>query len=148
MPDGLSVSIEGLRDVEEAVERARWIEEWFAEAGVPHSIASQLGMVAEEALINIVSYAWPADGFGHCRIDLSLTENDGQHVATIRVVDDGLAFDPTQRETEAVENLEDAAIGGLGIHFIRNFTDQQIYRRENGKNILVMVRNLVIKQDN
>lgn len=135
-------SVEGLHDVEEAVSRARWVEEWFTAAGVPSAVASQLGIVAEEVLVNIVSYAWPSGVPGICMITLALHDRDGARVASVKVEDDGEPFDPTQSETAAVTDLDEATIGGLGIHFLRSFTDRQIYSRAHGRNVLVLERGL------
>jgi serine/threonine-protein kinase RsbW len=44
-----------------------------------------------------------------------------------------LEFD--EADTESI--LEERKIGGLGIHFIKNFAESIEYKRENNKNIII-----------
>jgi anti-sigma regulatory factor (Ser/Thr protein kinase) len=56
------------------------------------------------------------------------------------VEDDGRAFDPLQAERPPPPvNLEEAPIGGLGIHLIRSMLDECHYRREAGWNRLTLI---------
>jgi anti-sigma regulatory factor (Ser/Thr protein kinase) len=89
--------------------------------------------VLNEALPNIIGYAYPDDG-DH---DIAIALEDRGDRVVIEITDDGVAFDPFEREpfVEAA-SLADAAIGGRGIHLMRSFTDAQEYRRRDGTNLI------------
>jgi len=59
----------------------------------------------------------------------------------IRVVitDDAPAYDPLAREeVDTSIPLEDRAIGGLGVHLVKNHMNVSLYERIDGKNILTI----------
>ena len=57
--------------------------------------------------------------------------------------DDGKPFDPTAVPPVDVNVPGDERrIGGLGILYIRRMSDHMAYRREDGKNILTITKNL------
>jgi anti-sigma regulatory factor (Ser/Thr protein kinase) len=59
------------------------------------------------------------------------------------VSDSGIPFDPTQRpEVDITLPAEKRNIGGLGIHLVRQLIDKIHYRREEGKNVLTLVKKL------
>ena len=48
----------------------------------------------------------------------------------------------SQTEADITLDVEDRPIGGLGIFLVRNIMDSVFYKREDGKNILTMTKNL------
>ncbi|MBQ5474118.1 MAG: ATP-binding protein, partial [Lachnospiraceae bacterium] len=57
------------------------------------------------------------------------------------ITDSGMPFDPTQRpEVDINASLDARPIGGLGIHLVRQLMDSVSYRREDGKNILTLIK--------
>ena len=53
--------------------------------------------------------------------------------------DDGVPFDPTiVPEPEPWTSLEDAQIGGVGLHLMHSYADRLEYERYDGKNILTL----------
>jgi len=59
------------------------------------------------------------------------------------VTDSGMPFDPTRKpEVDINASLEDRPVGGLGIHLVRQLMDSVSYRREDGKNILTLIKML------
>ena len=64
-----------------------------------------------------------------------------QQVINIGTVgDDGSPFDPlASREPQIDLPVEEREIGGLGIHLIKNLTDEVSYRRDGDSNLLTMV---------
>jgi serine/threonine-protein kinase RsbW len=90
-----------------------------------------------EWITNVISYAW-TDGAAH-EIELRLSVADG--VARAEVSDNGRAFNPLQHPpADTAAPLEARPIGGLGIHMMRKLMDTVEYRRENGRNVVVMSR--------
>ena len=59
------------------------------------------------------------------------------------VEDDGLPFNPLEApEPDLDSPIETRQIGGLGIHLVRNVTDGLEYRRNEGRNRLVIRKQL------
>lgn len=93
-------------------------------------------LVLEEALTNIVKYAFP-DGDPH-EIDLTVAvEADG---IVLRFEDDGVAFDPLQAPQPKVPaSIDEAVPGGLGIALLRRHCSSASYRRLDGRNVLTVL---------
>jgi anti-sigma regulatory factor (Ser/Thr protein kinase) len=105
--------------------------------------------VLEEVLVNIVRNAWPdATARRIFRVSVRTRREDALLDVEIVTEDDGIEFDPTTvaaADTEA--SLEDRAIGGLGIHFMREFTDRQEYARIGGLNRLTLRKRCPFDED-
>ena len=59
---------------------------------------------------------------------------------TIEIIDDGRPFDPLSDTPPPVleGSIEDRPIGGLGVHLVRELMDELHYRREQGRNHLIL----------
>ena len=114
-----------------AVEEMAEIEAW------PPDLAFQIQLVLDEIGDNLVEHRTASQG---THMAVTLVSDD--QAVTVEVVDDGIAFDPIEDAPEAdiTSTLEDRPIGGLGLHLIRNLMDEINYRREDGKNILTLVK--------
>ena len=100
----------------------------------------QIKMVLEELFINIASYAYGENG-GNVAINFLLYPEENK--ACITITDSGMPFDPTRKpEVDINASLEDRPVGGLGIHLVRQLMDSVSYRREDGKNILTLIKML------
>ena len=96
------------------------------------TLMSRVALVLEEAFVNICNYAYPESG-GNIEIRCGRDET----FFTIEIFDWGMPFDPlTLSEPDIELDVAERGIGGLGVHFIRSFSDAVSYRRENGCNIL------------
>jgi serine/threonine-protein kinase RsbW len=99
------------------------------------STRSNIGIVLDEILSNIVKYAHPAGQVPEIRMRLTLT--DEAFVA--EVSDDGRAFDPLSiLPPDRSGPLATRGVGGLGIHFVRNLVSEIRYRRVANRNHLVL----------
>ena len=87
-------------------------------------------LACDEAFSNIVEYS----GAEHCGFYCLRSENNVE----IGFADDGIEFDPTKHEP-AEKFFEEMDSGGMGISLIRQTVSSWDYRRENDKNILVML---------
>ena len=108
-----------------------------SQVGVDEANIHKLELACEEALVNIISYAYPKKE-GKISIQCSkstLTRFD----VTIR--DQGAPFDPNEADidTEVDKPMSQRKIGGLGIFLIRKMVDEVSYRRDGNENILKMV---------
>lgn len=111
----------------------QWLRESAAALDIPQDLVFQLDVCANEAVYNIISYAY-ADA-GHHEISLELTRT--AQGARLVICDDGRPFDPLAAPAHAVAGgLEDAEVGGLGIHLMRSMMARCDYRRAGGINVL------------
>lgn len=98
----------------------------------------KLGLCLDEALTNIVMYGFPPDQSPLPPIGaITLTlQEDAQHL-NLDIVDNGVAFDPTNRAAQArAESLDDAVIGGHGLRLMRHYLEAIRYERSGGHNRL------------
>ncbi len=107
---------------------------FFAEEqGFPPNRIMELELSLEEALVNIIRYAYP-DGSGDMEISC-IPGGDDQFI--VEISDTGIPFDVfSAKEPDIIAGVEDRKIGGLGIYFIRRLMDDVTYVRKGGKNIL------------
>lgn len=125
----ISVSIDEMPRVSDFVIRQATL------ASMGEERISELRLVVEEAVANIVNYS------GASGITLDAKEHDGTLCMTIS--DDGCPFDPTVMPPPNL-NLpgEERKVGGLGIHYMRQMSDGMTYHREGDKNILTIIKNI------
>jgi serine/threonine-protein kinase RsbW/sigma-B regulation protein RsbU (phosphoserine phosphatase) len=111
-----------------------WVEERCQEAGLGGELAFKLMLAIEEAVTNVVSYAFAEMPPPH-RIQIRLVIDEDRCAAEI--VDNGRPFDPSAAPPpDLTGTIEERDPGGLGIHLIRNMADRVEYRREDGQNRL------------
>ena len=91
-------------------------------------------------MANVVMYAYP----GQTGMPLHV-EADGipGKKLIIRIVDEGVAFDPTQEapEVDTTLDTEEREIGGLGLFLVRECMDEVSYERKENTNILTLIKN-------
>ena len=115
-----------------------FIEDKLAEFGADDDFRGKLGLALDEAVTNVVLYAYPAK---KGLIRLTLKKTGETIVAEIR--DQGTPFDPTQAPPpDLTVPLEQRKIGGLGIHLMRKSVDRLTYRHENGSNVFTFSKNM------
>ena len=107
--------------------------------GLDEAVKGQIQLAVEEAVVNVMNYAYPEGRTGFVTIKAM---SDG-HELRIVVIDSGTAFDPTLKEkADTSLSLEDRPIGGLGIYLVRELMDSINYERVDGRNILMMIKNI------
>lgn len=130
-----------VNDVDEIPRMAAAIERFGNDCGVPLEVVDGVNIALDELFTNVVRYGYPDGGSHHIDIRLSLS---GQRL-TIEIADDGRPFNPLDRPPPDLESpLEERAVGGLGIHFVRSLMDEVEYRRDGNRNTLRMVKALAI----
>jgi anti-sigma regulatory factor (Ser/Thr protein kinase) len=96
----------------------------------------EVELTAEEAVVNVCAYAYPADTG---ELEICCAEGDGGRLI-VEIVDSGDPYNPLEAEAPDLDaELSDRKIGGLGIFFMRQFTEAIQYRRADGKNRLSLV---------
>ena len=125
-------------EVEELNKLPEFVETVCEEAGVDMGLIASLNLALEEAVTNVVLYAYQnGEGF----VDIDAIYNDKR--LKFIITDSGVAFDPTKKEAaDTTLGVEERSIGGLGIHLVRQIMDSVNYERIDGKNVLTLQKNL------
>lgn len=109
------------------------------ETGIDPGTASAINLALEEAVANVIDYAYPEGVEGPVELEFK----HAPHRLTFILTDEGKEFDPTAApEVDINADVEHRRIGGLGIHLVRNIMDSVSYLRKDGKNILTMIKNI------
>ena len=126
-------------DVKEISEFSTFMKSILEKLDIEKSLARQLRLAVEEAVVNVVDYAYPAGQEGEIEIRLM---SDGKSLKTV-IIDSGVAFDTTAVEqTDTTLSVEDRQVGGLGILLVRKMMDSVNYERIEGKNVLTLTKTL------
>jgi anti-sigma regulatory factor (Ser/Thr protein kinase) len=107
------------------------------EAGVPMKRQLKLQLGFEEAVVNVISYAYEPEEEGKVWLKVYADGND----LIIEIKDSGKPFNPLEREDPDVTlSVEERQIGGLGIFLVKKTMDGMEYRRERDRNILTITK--------
>jgi OFA family oxalate/formate antiporter-like MFS transporter len=115
-------------------------------AGLSAEKVYKIQLAVEEAVANICNYAYLEETAIN---RVNPYQSPGSFVIRARqegadfvvdVIDEGLAFDPlTTAPPDPKLLLEDPALKGMGIHLIRQVTDEVRYNRSEDKNVLTLI---------
>lgn len=107
------------------------------EFGLSEQALYEFEVAAEEALVNVMLYAYP-ESIGPILMELA---HEGDTLV-LTLKDQGIEFDPTFDPPKVDEDapLEAREVGGLGIHFMYAYSTKLSYKREDGWNILRLER--------
>ena len=126
-------------DIQQIPQLADFVETIAAEKHLDHSLTLNLNLALEEAVTNVIMYAYPEGTDGLVDIEAIIRKDSLSFV----ISDSGKAFDPTaQPDADISLSAENRPVGGLGIYLVRNIMDSVSYERKNGKNILTMTKNI------
>lgn len=126
-------------EISEIGRLADFIEDMGNEFSLAPDVRFNLNLVLEEAVANIINYAYPKDE--HESIYLSARMHEDSIVLVL--TDTGKEFDPTMApEIDVTLSAEERQIGGLGIFLIRQIMNEVRYERIDGKNVLTLEKKL------
>lgn len=126
-------------DIQELARLPEWLEGVLAQYGLDPLLAMSLNLALEEAVTNVMLYAYPKGTVGLVELE---AQREGRCLHFI-LSDSGVAFDPTAaQDPDIAAPATDRPIGGLGIFLVRQIMDSVSYRRENGKNYLTMTKTI------
>lgn len=109
-------------------------------AGLAGEKMLNLQLALEEMTVNVVRYAYPADG-GMMDVGCGIGPDGAEFRVLVR--DSGRPFNPLDRQAPNLsDKVDERPIGGLGIYLTRKVTDRMEYARENGQNTLTMCFNI------
>jgi anti-sigma regulatory factor (Ser/Thr protein kinase) len=132
---GTAVKLEMRNNIDSLEEALDALDSWIEEEGGSPRLTFAARLVMEELATNIIKYGYD-DALEHTiRIEF-----DSGPPASMRIEDDGHAFDPV-RDAPEPDLSGDAAerpIGGLGLHMVRTMTQSMRYSRERDLNRLAV----------
>ena len=118
---------------------ATFVEEVCEQAGFDASVTMQMNLAMEEAVVNVMNYAYPSGTQGDIMIDALMGNGKLQFV----ISDKGTPFDPTaEADADTTLSAEERPIGGLGIFLVRQLMDDINYEYKDDKNILTLSKEM------
>ena len=126
-------------EISEIGKLATFIEELGEELVLTPDLIFNLNLALEEAVTNVILYAYPKE----VRKDIFISANMSDNILIFVLTDSGKEFDPTKvPDADITLSAEEREIGGLGIFLIRQIMDTVEYQRIDGKNVLSMSKQL------
>ena len=126
-------------EVHEVKRLSEFLKSVSQQLDVSTSVANKLRLAVEEAVVNVIDYAYPVGTEGDITIRVL---SDGKTVRT-QIVDKGQVFDPTaMQRADTTLSAEERNIGGLGILLVREQMDSINYERTDGKNVLTLIKKI------
>ena len=100
-----------------------------------HQENIEVNLIVEELFVNIVNYSKTE----FIRVNLEYEKP----TLTLEFIDNGIEFNPIlKKDPELPENIEEAQVGGLGIFFAKQMSDELEYHYKNGENHLIIIKNV------
>ena len=126
-------------DVQEVPRLAAFVEDICEVAGIDMGTTMKMNLAIEEAVVNVMNYAYPSGTKGEVRIEASVHEDYVEFV----ISDDGKPFNPTEvKDADTTLSVEERNIGGLGIFLVKHYMDKVKYKYVDGQNVLTLRKNL------
>ena len=126
-------------DIKQVSLLAEFIETIAEEKQLDETLAMNLNLALEEAVTNVILYAYPKGTDGLVDIEAILKEHSLEFIIT----DSGVPFDPTAApEADVTLSADERPIGGLGIFMVRKLMDEVHYQHLDDKNVLKMTKNI------
>jgi len=93
-----------------------------------------LQLIIEEIYVNIAKYS------NSDYVTINVEQDSNKNLVLLEFIDNGIPFNPVEKEKpELPDSIENAEIGGLGIHLIKNLSDSMKYYY-NGKNHFIITK--------
>lgn len=112
-----------------------FVENIGEECGFSKTLTFNLNLVLEEAVSNIILYAYPKQ-MGK---EISIMADKNDNILVFTLTDTGKEFDPTEvPDVDISLSAEERSIGGLGIFLIKNIMNEVEYQRVEGRNVFTL----------
>jgi serine/threonine-protein kinase RsbW len=135
MEEAGAASITLANRLEEIARVTGFLESFAARHHLSDDVGFALTLAMDEVVTNIARHGYPAGEAGEIVVRIRMDAG----TVVLQVEDAGRPFNPLDAPPVDLDApLEGRPIGGLGIHLIRSLMDQVEYRREDGRNVLVM----------
>ncbi len=137
MSTNKTVRITNQRDQVDTVRK--FFDDYSKENKLTEKTVHDIQMALDELLTNIVNYGYE-DSDEH-KIDVRFGINDD--AVRVEIIDDSKPYNILEQENPDISlSVEDKPIGGLGIFLIKKLMSNVDYYTEEGKNHLVMIKEL------
>ncbi|MBO7067274.1 MAG: SpoIIE family protein phosphatase [Bacteroidaceae bacterium] len=136
-------------DTKQVPKLTAFVDEVCEAVGLTPDVTAQVKVAIEEAVVNVMNYAYPPDTHGNVTIEAVLTEDEVNNKwLKFTVIDSGKPFDPTvQAAVDTTLPAKERHIGGLGIHIMRQMMDSINYERMDNLNILTLRKKIRVKNE-
>lgn len=106
----------------------------------PMRAQMQIDIAIDELFSNIARYAY-APGQGQATVQVE--KLDEPPAVKVTFIDSGVPYNPLEKEDPDVTlSAEERQIGGLGIFMVKKSMDDVVYRFENSKNMLSIIKKI------
>ena len=137
--DTIRKRIELTNEESEIVRLGDFVKEFFDKLEIDRKAASGLRLALEEAVVNVIKYAYPPEEKGR----ILVYADSNRKEVRFTVVDSGIPFDPTSvLEADTTLDASSRPIGGLGVLLSRRLTDSISYSRRDGQNVLSLTKSI------
>jgi anti-sigma regulatory factor (Ser/Thr protein kinase) len=123
---------------EEVMRAVEALQEFGESRQLPPKVLFGLTLALEECGSNVVNHGLLRDPDKTFRVSFE-HRADG---ITLVLRDPGPPFDPTLKPAGQPEAADDDPPGGWGIFLVRRYTDEISYAREEGENVLRLIKRL------
>jgi len=102
-------------------------------------VSNPINLALDEILNNTITYGYQDEKDHEISIEIKLLDDK----ISLYIEDDSLPFNPLEvKESDTKSKLEERAVGGLGIHLIRNLLDNISYEYKKEKNCLTLEKKI------
>ena len=126
-------------DISEVPRLTAFVDAVCEAVGFNPTVSMQMNLAIEEAVVNVMNYAYPRGKKGDVTIEALSNDVRLKFV----IIDSGTPFDPTvHADVDTTLSAQERPIGGLGIHLVRQMMDSINYERVNNLNVLTLRKKL------
>jgi serine/threonine-protein kinase RsbW len=125
--------------IDELSSLAGKIEDLAKEWELSEDLTMKINLVIEEAVSNIIFYAFKDKGKHKIRISVSLDANNLEIV----LKDEGVPFNPLLQQKPDIDlPAEERPVGGLGIFLMAQVMDDMHYTSDKNQNVLMLKKSI------
>ena len=97
----------------------------------------EINLGLDELFTNIISYGFKDQSEHQVKFTFAKVKD----TLVVKVEDDGVPFNPLEVASPNIsQDLDSINIGGMGIHLVKKMMDDIDYRRDEGKNKLILTK--------
>lgn len=134
-----TIFIQIKNDFSELAKVSQLFEQFSETHQLPLKFTNPVNLALDEILNNIIAYGYDDDKEHKISIEVSLVDQS----IKLKIEDDGIPFNPLDlKEADTTSGIQERAVGGLGIHLLRNMLDKLSYGYINNKNCLFAEKNI------
>lgn len=134
-------------DIEELQRVKPLVREYCECLGCDKRLTQKIVLALEEALANVINYAYQKGELGNIDIDILAMPAVNEHIQgdiTFVISDNGEPFNPLEKQdVDVAQAIDDRQVGGLGIYIYQQLMDTVLYKRtDDGRNVLTLTKHI------